>query len=112
MSNINDVTALKAITNIIIDEEAFDRSVRQLEELVSDIKKLEKDVDDMLADLIRGYNTPSGRKFINACRYYVVVPLAQQDTVITQVMKNLQLAKNGYQSVFEEYRQLVDYMTE
>ena len=63
MSNINNVTALKAITDIIIDEEAFDRSVRQLEELVSDIKKLEKDVDDMLAYLIQH----SFRKEIYKC---------------------------------------------
>ncbi len=113
MSGIGDITALSNIKkDIIIDEEAFSRSVEQFHELISDIYKLHKDVGDMLTILIRGYDTPAGRKFINACRIFVLEPLIEQEIVIEQVIKNLELAKNGYQSVFEEYRQLIDYMSE
>ena len=108
-----DLSALRSLKrDIIIDEEAFDRAVSQLQELINDIKALETNVNEMLLVLSTGFDTPAGRKFINSCKLYVIAPIFQQEVVITQVCENLKIAKNGYQSVFDEYRRLLNEMSQ
>lgn len=103
-----DLSALYGLNrDIIIDEEAFDRAATAFQELIDDIKALETNINDMLLQLSVGFNTPAGRKFMNAFRLYVIGPVVQQEIVIEQVCENLKIAKNGYQSVFDEYRQLL-----
>ena len=98
--------------SIVIDEEVFDRNAAKLQELVEDIIKLRDDVIDMLDTLRDGFDTPAGRKFMGLCRDQVIEPLTAQKIVISQISDNLKAAKNGYQSVFEEYRQMSGYMSE
>jgi len=113
MNGMADIEYLKNIKkDIVIDEEAFDRAVSQFQELCEDINKLLVDVGDMLTVLVRGYDTPAGKKFINACRIHVLSPILEQEKIINQIAKSLIIAKDGYRSVFEEYRQFVDYMSE
>ncbi len=113
MADISNIEALNNLKkNIVIDDEVFSRNAEQLQELINDVKTLVTNVNDMLLQLSIGYNTPAGRKLLNSCKMHIIVPLVEQELVISQVMKNLEIAKNGYQSVFEEYKQLSDYMAE
>ncbi|MBR6045157.1 MAG: hypothetical protein IKP47_05935 [Ruminococcus sp.] len=113
MGAIDSITELYSLKNdIVIDEEVFDRAVREFQALVADIKQLLSDTGDMLATLSLGYDTPAGRKFVAACQDYIIYPITEQYVVIDQICKNLQLCKNGYQSVFDEYRKLVNYMSD
>ena len=98
--------------NIVIDEEVFDRNVEKLQELVDDIIKLRDDVNDMLLTLKNGFDTPAGRKFYNLCKDNVIDPLTSQKIVISQIAGNLKAARNGYQRVFEEYRELSAFISE
>ena len=109
-SAMNAIKELKK--SIVIDEEVFDRNVVKLQELVDDIIKLRNDVADMLETLKTGFDTPAGRKFLGLCKDQVIQPLNQQRIVIGQISDNLKAAKNGYQSIFEEYRQLAEYASE
>lgn|GEM_PF-1043608 len=98
--------------DIIIDEEAFDKATEELEGIVEDLRALKTDVYEMLQTLKAGFDTPAGRKFYNACFYHIVSPIVAQMMVIEQIVGNLKTAKNGYQSVFEEYKSLIDSMTD
>ncbi len=109
----NELSALYNLKHdLIIDEEAFDKAINELQELVSDIFVLGNEVEDMLDTLQEGFNTPAGRKFMNACRYYVSAPIQMQKIVISHICSSLTAAKNGYVSVFEEYRQLRNSIAE
>ena len=109
LSGIESLTGLKH--NIVIDEEAFDRAVEEMKALEDDVRKLEKDVLEMMDLLREGFNTPAGRKFINACFSYVYNPVYMQRKVISQIYENLLTAKQGYRSIFADYKNLVDYMS-
>lgn len=113
MADMTSVSLLTSIRkDIVIDEEVFDRAARNFEELIDKIKALETNVNEMMIRLTEGYNTPAGKKLINACNAYIIGPIVMQEIVIRQVCDNLKLAKNGYQSVFDEYRRLESFMSE
>ena len=98
--------------DIIIDEGAFDKATEELEGIVEDLRALKTDVYEMLQTLKAGFDTPAGTKFYNACFYHIVSPIVAQMMVIEQIVGNLKTAKTGYQSVFEEYKSLIDSMSE
>ncbi len=99
-------------TNIIIDEEVFQKAANDFEELSTYVTDLRKEVLDMLNDLKTGFNTPAGRKFYNSCANRLINPLNQQVIVLKHISENLLTAKNMYQSVFDEYREIVNFMKE
>lgn len=94
--------------DILLDEEAFINASKQLEQLSKDIKALEENVRKELGNLQQGFQTPAGEKFIESCETHLLKPLSDQTIVIEHVAKNLVTAKNKYETVFKEYKQLND----
>lgn len=98
--------------DILIDEEVFETASKDFEELAEYILALRKEILDMLEDLRTGFDTPAGRKFYQSCAYGLANPLNQQAIVVRHISQNLKQAKNMYQSVFDEYREIVQYINE
>ena len=92
--------------NLVIDESAFDDAVRDFNAISQDIEALRNEVNRLLDDLAEGFDTPAGRKFYKSCSSSLLSPLNDQANVVRHVAENLNLAREEYQSVFEEYRAL------
>lgn len=99
-------------TSMVIEEEAFNTAANEFDELSGKIDSLIKDINEMLNDLKTGFDTPAGHKFINSCESTLLEPLDQQKIVITHISENLKTARTMYQSVFDEYREVVQAMNE
>ena len=97
---------------ILIDEEVFETAAKDFDELSKYILDLRKEIFEMLQDFKTGFDTPAGRKFCQSCSSGLINPLNQQAVVISHISQNLRQAKNMYQSVFDEYDQIVRYMNE
>ena len=98
-------------TNIIIDEEAFMKAASQFDELSGKIDSLRADIDDMLNQLKTGFDTPAGKKFIASCENSLIPPLEEQKIVVTHIAENLRYAKQTYQTIFDDYRKIVQEMS-
>lgn len=96
--------------DIMLDEENLTLIANECAELASDVRALRKEVLDMLNDLKTGFDTPAGRKFYDSCASGLITPLDQQAIVMDHIAENIKNAKNMYQPVFDEYRQIVDLM--
>lgn len=92
--------------DIIIDEEAFMQASTDLEALNGRLAALRADIENMLTQLEKGFDTPAGAKFNNSCRNILIKPLEDQKLVLDHVSDNLKTAKTQYQSVFDAYRDL------
>lgn len=92
--------------NILLDEDAFEKAVKEFSELSKSMKTFEKEIQSLLAKLKEGFNTPAGAKFTTACENGLLKALEDQANVIGHVSENLGNAKHSYQSVFQEYAQL------
>lgn len=92
--------------DIVIDEEAFSTAASDLDQLSTRLQKLREDTMNMIDDLKTGWNTPAGRKFIQACELYLYQPLYDQKIVLDHISQTLADARTEYSSVFEEYEEL------
>ncbi len=92
--------------DILLDEDRFQTASDQLSGLSTDIKNLRKDINSLLGELEKGFDTPAGKKFINTCKDGLLRPMDDQAAVVKHVSDNLTMARNKYESVFTEYMQL------
>ena len=92
--------------DIVLDEEAFNAAIRGFEELGQMLQKLREDVEDMVNALKTGFDTPAGRKFVQACEDNLYKPLDDQKLVLDHISETLNQSKDKYQSVFNAYDDL------
>lgn len=92
--------------DIVLDEEAFNTAVTEFAELSGKLQKLRNDIEDMLNTLKDGFDTPAGRKFLNACESNLFMPLDDQKLVLDHISSTLASSRQAYQSVFREYESL------
>lgn len=100
----------KSQPHIMIDDEAFERASKDLQELCDYIATLRKDILEMLEDIRKGLDTPAGRKFYQSCYSGLITPLYQQMVVIQHISDNMKMARNMYQPLFDEYNEIVQIM--
>ncbi len=98
--------------DVLIDEQNLAMLANEFNELANDVRNLRKEVQEMLEELKNGFDTPAGRKFYNSCASGLLTPLDQQATVMDHIAENINTAKNMYQPVFEEYREIVNFMNQ
>jgi uncharacterized protein YukE len=102
---------LDALTkSIVLDEEAFTKASNDFDDLSQKINSLRKDIESMLDDLQRGFDTPAGRKFMDSCRNNLLKPMEEQKIVVDHISETLRKCTDAYRSVFEEYRDLVSFI--
>lgn len=92
--------------DILLNDEAFNNAASQLQTLAQNMSTLKSDIETLLSELESGWKTPAGEKFFAACGNTLIQPLNDQVNVINHVSSNLKTAKNSYQTVFDDYRQL------
>lgn len=92
--------------DIILDESAFDTAIQDFDALGMQLKKLKTDIEDMLNDLKKGFDTPAGRKFIASCEKNLSKPMEAQELVLKHISTTLSESKQAYESVFREYETL------
>ena len=97
--------------NIVLDEEAFEKAIKDFEALGTKLQQLRTDIEDMLNQLKQGFDTPAGVKFINSCETNLYKPLDDQKLVIEHISKTLSDSKQKYESVFREYEKLQSAIT-
>jgi len=108
MANLSSLTAINDLKkSIVIDEEALNKAGQDFLELCGKIDALLMDVTNMLEALKSGFDTPAGRTFMKSCENCLLEPIQQQKIVVTHIAENLLMAKNMYQSVFTDYRDVV-----
>ncbi len=98
--------SIKFPKDIVLDDAKFAKAKDDLEELRRKMNQLQKDIENMLSILKKGFDTPAGHKFIKSCENNLLEPLKQQQLVIDHVARNLEYAKGEYTSVFEKYKEL------
>ena len=92
--------------DIVLDEEAFTKAVTDFSALSKQLQNLRNDIEEMLNILKAGFDTPAGRKFLNACEVNLFAPLDAQKLVLDHISSTLQESKQAYESVFREYEAL------
>lgn len=92
--------------DIYLNDEAFNEAATQLETLAEKMSSLRSDIESLLSELKTGWESPAGEKFFLACGNTLIQPLIDQVNVINHVSSNLKTAKNSYETVFNDYRQL------
>lgn len=92
--------------DIILNDEAFNEASTQLETLAKNMSALKSDIETLLSELKAGWQTPAGEKYFAACGNTLIQPMNDQVNVINHVSSNLKTAKNSYQTVFDDYKQL------
>lgn len=92
--------------DILIDDVKLENAAVELEKIANEMTSLIKNINGLLDDLSKGFNTPAGRKFISTCRNGLLLPIEEQTAVINHVATNLKMANNAYRSVFEDYKSL------
>ena len=109
MSVLDALRQLEIFKNtIVLDEEAFQKASTDLDDLAVKLQQLKADIEEMLNDLQQGFDTPAGHKFVDACHNTLLDPVSKQAEVLQHVARNLSTAKTSYESVFEDYRDLVN----
>ncbi|MCR5121847.1 MAG: hypothetical protein K6B74_05440 [Ruminococcus sp.] len=102
---------LDALTkSIVLDEEAFAKASSDFEDLSQKINSLRKDIESMLDDLQRGFDSPAGRKFMDSCRNNLIKPMEEQKIVVDHISETLRKCTDAYRSVFDEYREVVSFI--
>lgn len=102
MSLISDI--LKE--DIVLDEEAFNRAAADLTALSRRLQNLDAEIEDMLQTLQKGFDTPAGRKFVEACRNNLRQPMNDQKVVLEHISQTLSEVSTMYAKVFNEYESL------
>jgi len=92
--------------DIVLDQEAFQKASQDFEVLAQDLQKLHTDIEGMLDEISKGFDSPAGRKFIKSCKNHLLQPLDDQKIVMDHVSENLKMCKTEYQTVFDDYKQL------
>lgn len=83
-------------------------AARKMSVLADRMDILRGTIKDSLEELHKGFQTPAGNKFFQACCSTLLQPLDDQKRVINHVSENLRTAQRSYQSVFWEFRELND----
>ena len=89
--------------DIILDEEAFQKASSDFEDLSTRLQNLNSEIEEMLTNLQKGFNTPAGRKFINSCRDNLRQPMSDQKVVLAHISETLAQIRQLYAPVFTEY---------
>ena len=92
--------------NIQIDEDAIKAAAGKLEELSERMQNLKAKIELLLDELEKGFDTPAGHRFKEACSSELLKRLNDQSNVIQHVSDNLQNTKALYESVFDDYKQM------
>lgn len=92
--------------DIVLDDEEFQKASQSLTSLSVRLETLKNKVSKSLDNLRSGFDTPAGHKFFELCENKLLDPMDDQAEVIKHVAKNLNKAKNSYQSIFDEFAQL------
>ena len=95
-----------SITDIVLDDNAFNKAVSGFSDISKELNSLRNDIGDMLEDLVKGFDTPAGRVFIESCKKNLLDSLDKQKTVIDYISQNLNDSKTQYQKVFDKYGEL------
>ena len=95
------------MADIILDEAAFRKASAKLKDASDGLAQLVTDMEDSVTELERGFDTPAGRSFARLYRERVIRQTSEQGDTLRQISEDLELAKNSYQSVFDEYRKLL-----
>jgi uncharacterized protein YukE len=102
---------LDALTkSIVLDEEAFAKAASDFDDLSQKINSLRKDIESMLDDLQRGFDSPAGHKFMDSCRNNLIKPMEEQKIVVDHISETLRKCTDAYRSVFDEYREVVSFI--
>ena len=91
---------------MVLDEAAFETAAKDFEALGDRIAALNTRIEEILATLKTGFDTPAGAKFIQSCENNLRQPMNDQKIVIQHISETLKEVKGMYQSVFEEYSDL------
>ena len=95
--------------DIILDEEALKKASQDMKQLFQDVKTLLNEMLDVFSDLRNeGMNTPTGRRIYELFFHSVYEPFADLVYVAEHVSGNIDLAVLHFQSVFDEYRALIN----
>ena len=92
--------------DIILDEAAFDKAVKDFDGLTTRLGDLSDRIDDMLELIATGLDTPAGRKFISSCQENLKKPMKDMKVVLGHIATSLKEAKTSYAVVFTEYDEL------
>ena len=92
---------------IILDEGAFQTASMKLEQASEEMAQLVIDMENSVAKLEKGFDTPAGRCFQKLYRERVITQTREQGEILQQISTDLEKAKHSYRSVFEEYRRLI-----
>ena len=94
------------LNDIVLDEAAFNKAISEFASLANELQALRRDIENMLATLKTGFDTPAGRKFVKSCESNLLEPLDRQKLVLDHISETLKEAKGEYSSVFTEYETL------
>ena len=92
--------------DIVLDEEAFTRAVKDFEALGKQLETLRKEIETMLGLVEKGFNTPMGKKFVNSCKTNLFKPMDDQKLVLAHIAGTLKECKESYATVFAAYEEL------
>lgn len=93
-------------SDIVLDEEAFRTAVNDINALIQKIDALKNQINEMLAALQKGMDTPAGRKFMKSCNSCLLEPIEQQKTVISHIAEDLDMSVAMYSNLFIGYEKL------
>ena len=96
------------MAELFINEEALQRASEEFKELRQKTNALYRDLAALDEELSEGFKTPAGTKFRNSYRFGLLEPVAEQLIVMDHISENLNNARNSYQSIFDEYREIVN----
>ena len=92
--------------DIVIDQDAFNKASTDLQALSTRLNNFKSDVEDMLLELQKGFDTPAGRKFIESCRMNLGAPIADQMLVLQHISDTLNQVIVEYNKVFTSYDEM------
>lgn len=97
--------AFSALFNddIVLDEEAFQKASDDFAALSTRLQNLDKEIEEMLTTLQKGFDTPAGRKFVDSCRKNLRQPMDDQRIVLEHISETLLEVRQMYAAVFSEY---------
>lgn len=96
--------AVSFTKDILLDQDQFQSAANRFEQLSEDMTSLRQDIDKLLEELEKGFDTPAGRKFISSCKTSLLQPMDDMTAVIQHVSDNLSQARLKYESVFTEFQ--------
>ena len=98
-------------TTICLDQGSLSNAVKSLGDLSEQIETLNGKIESMLDQLVSGFHTTAGYRFKEACEMILLERLKEESKAIGQMAQTLDTAKNQYESVFEEYQQVNQFIS-